>query len=203
MCRIKRLKRCSRAYLLFSHLIKRAFCSILFQMLVFLKYYHVEILAKLYEEQLRKIILVQSCVRRWLARVHYRRTKTRMAQSAMTVQRYVRGWLTRKRLHQMRTEWEQRQKEEQLRQNRRQSIKERESKWTFYFLAHLEHGATNTSSSFVLDMQQQVQKALARKKVQEKQKEHVPESRVNNARDHSTENNEKCRQINGYQFRSI
>lgn len=91
---------------------------------VFLKYYHVEHLAKLYEEQLRRIVIVQACVRRWLARVHYRRTKMRRAKSAMTVQRYVRGWLTRKRIHQMRSEWEQRQKEEQ----RRQSIMQRESK---------------------------------------------------------------------------
>lgn len=95
---------------------------------VFLKYYHVEHLAKLYEEQLRKIILVQACVRRWLARVHYRRTKIRIAKSAMTVQRYVRGWLTRKRIQQMRAEWEQRQKEEQRREHRRQSIIERDSK---------------------------------------------------------------------------
>lgn len=96
---------------------------------VFLKYYHVELLAKLYEEQLRKIILVQACVRRWLARVHYKRNRVRMSQSAMTVQRYVRGWLTRKRMHQMRYEWEQRQKEERLHEHRKQSIKERESEF--------------------------------------------------------------------------
>lgn len=101
---------------------------------VFLKYYHVEHLAKLYEEQLRKIVLVQACVRRWLARVHYRHTKMRIAKSAMTVQRYVRGWLTRKRLQQMRNEWELRQKEEQRREQRRQSIKERDSKKSNCFL---------------------------------------------------------------------
>lgn len=92
---------------------------------VFLKYYHVEHLAKMYEEQLRKIVLVQACVRRWLARVHYRRIRMRISKSAMTVQRYVRGWLTRKQLQQMRCEWEKRQKDEQ---HRKQSIKERESK---------------------------------------------------------------------------
>lgn len=101
---------------------------------MFLKYYHVELLAKLYEEQLRKIILVQACVRRWLARVHYRRTRTRMSQSAMTVQRYVRGWLTRKRMQQMRSEWELRQKEERLREHRKQSIKERECKFLLFIL---------------------------------------------------------------------
>lgn len=111
-------------------------CCILFQIccrfvasVVFLKYYHVELLAKLYEEQLRKIVLVQACVRRWLARVHFKRARFTMTQSAMTVQRYVRGWLTRKRLQQMRNERKQRQKEEQqLREHRKQSIKERECK---------------------------------------------------------------------------
>lgn len=97
---------------------------------VFLKYYHVELLAKLYEEQLRKIVLVQACVRRWLARVHFKRARNTLTQSAMTVQRYVRGWLTRKRLQQMRNERKQRQKEEQqLREHRKQSIIERESKF--------------------------------------------------------------------------
>lgn len=110
----------------------RKICDIFIFFLVFLKYYHVELLAKLYEEQLRKIILVQACVRRWLARVHYRHTRLRMSQSAMTVQRYVRGWLTRKRLQQMRSEWEKRrQKEERLLEHRKQSIKERESKFFF------------------------------------------------------------------------
>lgn len=36
---------------------------------VFLKYYHVEYLAKLYEQQVKRIIQVQAAVRRWLARV--------------------------------------------------------------------------------------------------------------------------------------
>lgn len=102
---------------------------------VFLKYYHVELLAKLYEEQLRKIVLVQACVRRWLARVHFKRARSTMTQSAMTVQRYVRGWLTRKRLQQMRNERKQRQKEEQqLREHRKQSIKELESKFMLLLL---------------------------------------------------------------------
>ncbi|XP_052758788.1 myosin-IIIb-like isoform X2 [Galleria mellonella] len=65
---------------------------------VFLKYYHVEVLARIYEEQTRKIILVQACVRGWLARHHYRRLKAQMAISVLTLQRHVRGWLTRKRL---------------------------------------------------------------------------------------------------------
>lgn len=118
---------------------------------VFLKYYHVELLAKLYEEQLRKIILVQACIRRWLARVHFKRARFTMTQSAMTVQRYVRGWLTRKRLLQMRNERKQRQKEEQqLREQRKQSIKERECKCFFYSFQWSAHTHTHTYNMCVL-----------------------------------------------------
>ncbi|XP_063899631.1 myosin-IIIa isoform X1 [Helicoverpa armigera] len=65
---------------------------------VFLKYYHVEVLARIYEEQIRKVVLVQACVRGWLARRHYQRLKAQMAISVLTLQKHVRGWLTRKRL---------------------------------------------------------------------------------------------------------
>ncbi|XP_059045349.1 myosin-IIIb-like isoform X2 [Achroia grisella] len=65
---------------------------------VFLKYYHVEVLARIYEEQIRKIILVQASARGWLARRQYQRLKAQMAISVLTLQRHVRGWLTRKRL---------------------------------------------------------------------------------------------------------
>lgn len=64
---------------------------------VFLKYYHVEYLAKLYEEQVHKVVLVQACIRRWLAQVFYRKYKKRISQSALILQRHVRGWLTRRR----------------------------------------------------------------------------------------------------------
>ncbi|CAD0194743.1 unnamed protein product [Chrysodeixis includens] len=65
---------------------------------VFLKYYHVEVLARIYEEQIRKVVLVQACVRGWLARRHYQRLKAQMAISVLTLQKHVRGWLTRRRL---------------------------------------------------------------------------------------------------------
>ncbi|KAJ0182581.1 hypothetical protein K1T71_001950 [Dendrolimus kikuchii] len=65
---------------------------------VFLKYYHIERLARIYEEQIRKVILVQACVRGWLARHHYQRLKAQMAISVLTLQKHVRGWLTRKRI---------------------------------------------------------------------------------------------------------
>ncbi|XP_041975163.1 myosin-IIIb-like isoform X2 [Aricia agestis] len=65
---------------------------------VFLKYYHVELLAKIYEEQSKKIVKVQAYVRGWLARRYYMRLKVQMAISVLTLQKHVRGWLTRKRL---------------------------------------------------------------------------------------------------------
>ncbi|KAE8752070.1 hypothetical protein FOCC_FOCC001232, partial [Frankliniella occidentalis] len=75
---------------------------------VFLKYYHVEYLAKLYEEQVRQVVLVQACVRAWLARVRYRRAlahreavREAQRQSALTLQRYVRGWIERRRVHEL------------------------------------------------------------------------------------------------------
>lgn len=64
---------------------------------VFLKYYHVEYLSRLYEEQIRKIIRVQACVRRWLARRRAEKERWSMARSVVIVQKYARGWLARKR----------------------------------------------------------------------------------------------------------
>lgn len=68
---------------------------------VFLKYYHVEFLSKLYEEQLRKIIMVQACVRRWLAKIKFKKQKWQFAVSVVTLQRHIRGWLSRKRTEEM------------------------------------------------------------------------------------------------------
>lgn len=69
---------------------------------VFLKYYHVEFLSKLYEDKIRKIVLVQSFVRRWLAKIRFRALKREKEVSALTLQRHVRGWLTRRRVELMR-----------------------------------------------------------------------------------------------------
>lgn len=68
---------------------------------VFLKYYHVEFLSKLYEDQIKKIVLVQSFVRRWLAKIRCRAVKREKEISALTLQRHVRGWLTRRRIELM------------------------------------------------------------------------------------------------------
>ncbi|XP_017761248.1 PREDICTED: myosin-IIIb-like isoform X2 [Eufriesea mexicana] len=63
---------------------------------VFLKYYHVEFLSKMYEEQLKKIIMVQACIRRWLAKIRFKKQKWQFAVSVVTLQRHIRGWLSRK-----------------------------------------------------------------------------------------------------------
>ncbi|XP_071534799.1 myosin-IIIb-like isoform X2 [Panulirus ornatus] len=64
---------------------------------VFLKYYHVEYLTKMYEKQIRRIIQVQACVRRWLAKIRYQKQRWAIARSVVTLQRYARGWIIRKK----------------------------------------------------------------------------------------------------------
>lgn len=87
---------------------------------VFLKYYHVEILVKLYDEQVHKVVLVQACVRRWLARIQCRRSRDeRKTRSVLTLQRHVRGWLTRRHIKQLK-EAKQRLKKEQEEKNLRE-----------------------------------------------------------------------------------
>ncbi|XP_052862446.1 myosin-IIIb [Anopheles cruzii] len=93
---------------------------------VFLKYYHVEYLSKLYEEHVRKIILVQACVRRWLAKALYRREKQRVALSAVTLQKHVRGWLTRRRMRLLK-EKQERERLEQERLEKERLAKEKKN----------------------------------------------------------------------------
>jgi myosin-3 len=68
----------------------RAFCQQLIDRLkikgyaigkskVFLKFYHMEYLSKLYRERLKKIIIVQSVIRRFLARKYVLKLKTSLA----------------------------------------------------------------------------------------------------------------------------
>ncbi|CRL04515.1 CLUMA_CG017591, isoform A [Clunio marinus] len=87
---------------------------------VFLKYYHIEFLSKVYEEQIRKIILVQACARRWLANRHFMKLKREQELSALTLQKHVRGWLTRRRFELMREKKirEKLEKERKDRENR-------------------------------------------------------------------------------------
>lgn len=65
---------------------------------VFLKYYHVEFLSKVFDQKVRKIVIVQACVRRMLAKLKYRKNKQKINASIVTLQRHVRGWLTKKRV---------------------------------------------------------------------------------------------------------
>ncbi|XP_013176841.1 PREDICTED: myosin-IIIb-like isoform X2 [Papilio xuthus] len=81
---------------------------------VFLKYYHVEVLSRIYEEQIRKIILVQACVRTWLARRKCERLRLQMSISVLTLQRHVRGWLTRKHLRERQRQIAREFKREQM-----------------------------------------------------------------------------------------
>lgn len=63
--------------------------------------------------QVRKIVLVQACVRRWLACARYKHTKWQMARSVTTLQRYVRGWLTRRHYQEQRRLAEQTRQEQE------------------------------------------------------------------------------------------
>ncbi|XP_041374247.1 myosin-IIIb-like [Gigantopelta aegis] len=63
---------------------------------VFLKYYHVEELVRKYEDLCRKIILIQSCVRTWLARTRFFQYRWKLEKAALMLQKYTRGWMVRK-----------------------------------------------------------------------------------------------------------
>lgn len=69
---------------------------------VFLKYFHIEQLSKLYEERIRKIVIIQSCARRQFALKIFRKLKNEKELSALTLQKHVRGWLTRRKIKLMR-----------------------------------------------------------------------------------------------------
>lgn len=71
--------------------------------------------------QIRKIVLVQACVRGWLAKRRYERLKLQMAISVLTLQKHVRGWLTRKRLQERQKQIArefQREQDSQRKQNK-------------------------------------------------------------------------------------
>ncbi|XP_015595858.1 myosin-IIIb isoform X2 [Cephus cinctus] len=108
---------------------------------VFLKYYHVEFLSKMYEEQLKKIIMVQACVRRWLARIRYKKQKWQFAMSVVTLQRHIRGWLSRK--HQEEEAKRKRiEEEEKALEVARENLKRNEMNW---FKAKISRNASHDS----------------------------------------------------------
>lgn len=64
--------------------------------------------------QIHQITIVQSCVRRWLVITRRRKQKLEQSTSVVTLQKHVRGWLTRKRVAKelKRKEMEEREKTE-------------------------------------------------------------------------------------------
>jgi len=67
---------------------------------VFLKYYHVEELARLLELHRRKVVTVQTVVRGWLIRRRYAVLRRERQQAAIVIQKHSRGYLARKRFQQ-------------------------------------------------------------------------------------------------------
>lgn len=65
---------------------------------VFLKYYHIEYLSKVYDDVIQKIIRVQAFARRWLAKKRAEKERWNVARSILIMQKYARGWLARKRM---------------------------------------------------------------------------------------------------------
>ena len=64
---------------------------------VFLKYYHVEQLLKMYEERIQKIIIVQSFARKWLAIRKTKKIRQEHNKKLWKMQRNVRGLMNKKR----------------------------------------------------------------------------------------------------------
>uniref|UniRef100_A0A182WDQ6 non-specific serine/threonine protein kinase n=1 Tax=Anopheles minimus TaxID=112268 RepID=A0A182WDQ6_9DIPT len=134
---------------------------------VFLKYYHVEYLSKLYEEHVRKIILVQACVRRWLAKAQYKREKQRVALSAVTLQKHVRGWLTRRRMRILKEKQErERERLEQERLEKERLAKEKKNNGMLFGKRRLDSCCTNRVMFFQKIVEQnKAKQALAKAKL--------------------------------------
>ncbi|KAK3082812.1 hypothetical protein FSP39_006063 [Pinctada imbricata] len=63
---------------------------------VFLKYYHVELLARMYDELLRRVVTIQTSVRRYLAICRFHREKWRREKAAVTIQSHYRAYCARR-----------------------------------------------------------------------------------------------------------
>lgn len=99
---------------------------------VFLKYYHVEYLRKVFEEQVRKIVIVQACVRRWLAKLIYCKNKQKRNSNVVTLQRHFRGWLTRRKIEAVKPKESKRLKSQRQETDKRKQETSGMSTW-FYF----------------------------------------------------------------------
>lgn len=90
---------------------------------VFLKYYHIEYLAKLYEEHTRKIVLIQAFARRWIAKNRVSKLRDDKNKSVLTLQKHVRGWLTRRKLKLLRQAKESAEKQAREEETARNVLK--------------------------------------------------------------------------------
>ncbi|KAH9524024.1 Myosin-IIIb [Bulinus truncatus] len=64
---------------------------------VFLKYYHVEVLAQHYEEMCHKVVRVQSYIRMWLARTRFHQLKWKREKASIIIQKNMRCFVARKK----------------------------------------------------------------------------------------------------------
>ncbi|KAK6166430.1 hypothetical protein SNE40_023124 [Patella caerulea] len=63
---------------------------------VFLKYYHTEQLARLFENQNKKIVMVQACIRMFIARSRFYKLRWKREKAALEIQTRFRGFQARK-----------------------------------------------------------------------------------------------------------
>ncbi|KAL4217322.1 Myosin-IIIa [Mactra antiquata] len=63
---------------------------------VFLKFYHVELLARKYAEIVKRVSRVQAVARMIIARNKYHELKWKIVKSSIIIQKYARGWMVRK-----------------------------------------------------------------------------------------------------------
>lgn len=63
---------------------------------IFLKYYHIEHLGRLYEDICGKIVLIQGHIRGWLARRMFIKQKESYTKAALTIQKYFRQYKAQK-----------------------------------------------------------------------------------------------------------
>ena len=69
--------------------------------------------------QLKKIVMVQSCIRRWLAKTRFNKTRWQVAASVLVLQKYLRGWKARQQAKLLREEQNRKRREELKEQVRR------------------------------------------------------------------------------------
>ena len=67
---------------------------------IFLKYYHINYLSEMYNKQFKRIVIIQSAARRFLAKKRAQKEKTaRLAKTMINVRRIIKKWKTFKSVH--------------------------------------------------------------------------------------------------------